>query len=164
MYFVLRPTQINFMSKVDLRSQSSSTRRYMIGKTTRLGRASHCCRQVVDRSGRTRPAQSKAPSSIVGEWLHDLPVASCGAKFVGEAVIRVAMERLVVNLCERHSCPCGAFVDAQGTHGSSRRPSNGRSICNQLNDLIRHALERANIPSVKETASLFRSSRINLLQ
>ena len=57
-----------------------------------------------------------------------------------------------------HSCPCGAFVDARGSHGLSCRRSAGRQTRHaQLNDAIHRALVRAGIPSTKEPVGLMRS-------
>ena len=59
--------------------------------------------------------------------------------------------RLRVNLCELHQCPCGKLVDARGTHGLSCKCGAARAIrYNQLNDIVRRALLRANILSVLE--------------
>ena len=64
----------------------------------------------------------------------------------------------VVNLCEPHPCPCGAPVDARGTHGlSCKRSPGGSTQHHQLNDLIWRALGRASVPSVKEPNGLLRS-------
>ena len=66
--------------------------------------------------------------------------------------------RLSVNLCEPHTCPCGAQVDASGTHGLLYKRSKGKMPRHQqINDLIWRALLRANIPAIKEPASLLRS-------
>ena len=54
-----------------------------------------------------------APHS--GDWLHAIPISSCGLRLDNEAV-RVAVGlRLGAKLCEPHACPCGAKVDPEGT-------------------------------------------------
>ena len=83
-----------------------------------------------------------APHS--SDWLHALPITACGLRLDDEA-IRVAVGlRLGVTTCVPHQCPCGAFVDARGSHGLSCKQAAGRSTRHhQLNDLIWRALERA---------------------
>ena len=55
-----------------------------------------------------------APHS--GDWLLALLISSCGLRLDDEAV-RVAVGiRLDLNLCEPHTCRCGAMVDARGLH------------------------------------------------
>ena len=97
-------------------------------------------------------------SPYSGDWLHALPVASCGTRLDNEAIWVAVRQSPGVNLCEPHMCPCNTFVDAKGSHGLSCKRSMGRSIHNhQLNDLIWRALMRASIPSVKEPAGLSHS-------
>ena len=65
--------------------------------------------------------------------------------------------RLGVNQCEPHQCPCGKLVDARGTHGLSCKRGTARAIRHyQLNDIVRRALVRANIPSVLEPSGMSR--------
>ena len=92
------------------------------------------------------------------EWLHALPITSCGLRLDDEAV-RVAIGlRLGLELCQAHLCPCGSQVDCLGTHGLSCRQSAGRATWHQqLNDLIYRAVRRADVPAVKEPAGLSRS-------
>ena len=92
-----------------------------------------------------------------GDWLHALPISACGLLLEDEAV-RVAVGfRLGAKLCEPHPCPCGADVDARGAHSLSCRRSSGRILRhNALNDLIRRALARADVPSTLEPAGLTR--------
>jgi hypothetical protein len=66
--------------------------------------------------------------------------------------------RLGVNLCHPHTCPCGSFVDARGTHGLACKQSSGRTARHHhLNDLVWRGLSRAGIPSSKEPSGLSRS-------
>ena len=97
-----------------------------------------------------------APHS--GDWLHALPISSCGLRLDDEAV-RVAVGlRLGARLCEPHQCPCDAKVDSEGTHGLVCRRSAGRTKRHHaLNDLVWRALGRANVPVVKDPAGLLRS-------
>ena len=109
-----------------------------------------------DRHHQARLLAVSAPHS--GDWLHALPISSCGLRLDDEAV-RVAVGlRLGARLCEPHQCPCGAKVDPEGTHGLACRRSAGRtSRHHALNDLVWRALGRANVPAVKEPAGLLRS-------
>lgn len=109
-----------------------------------------------DKHHQARLLAVSAPHS--GDWLHALPISSCGLRLDDEAV-RVAVGlRLGVKLCEPHQCPCGAKVDPEGTHGLACRRSAGRITRHHaLNDLIWRALGRANIPAVKEPIGLLRS-------
>ena len=99
---------------------------------------------------------ASAPHS--GDWLHALPLSTCGLRLDNEAV-RVAVGlRLGTSLCEPHQCPCGKQVDARGTHGLSCKPGAGRSIRHhQHNDIIHRALMRASTPSVLEPPGLSRT-------
>ena len=109
-----------------------------------------------DNHHRARLLAVSAPHA--GDWLHALPISNCGLRLDDEA-IRVAVGlRLGINLCQPHPCPCGAQVDARGTHGLSCRQSSGRtSRHHYLNDLVWRALTRAGIPSSKEPSGLSRS-------
>jgi hypothetical protein len=109
-----------------------------------------------DRHHQARLLAVSAPHS--GDWLHALPISSCGLRLDDEAV-RVAVGlRLGVKLCEPHQCPCGAKVNPEGTHGLACRRSAGRITRHHaLNDLVWRALGRANIPAVKEPVGLVRS-------
>ena len=50
------------------------------------------------------------------DWLFALSISSCDLCMCDET-IRVAVGfRLVLNLCEEHTCPGGAVVSVQGTH------------------------------------------------
>jgi hypothetical protein len=49
------------------------------------------------------------------DWLHSLPITSCGLRLSDEA-IRVAVGlRLGANICQPHACACDALVTARGT-------------------------------------------------
>ena len=95
-----------------------------------------------------------APHS--GDWLHALPISSCGLRLDDEA-IRIAIGlRLGTNLCEPHPCPCGENVDCRGTHGLSCRRDAGRVVRHHnINDLLCRAFTRAGIPTAKEPSGLF---------
>ena len=96
-----------------------------------------------------------APHS--GDWLHALPLVTCGLKLDNEAIIIAVGLRLGVNLCEPHQCPCGKLGDARGTHGLSCKRGAARVIRHhQLNDIVRRAFVRANIPSVLKPSGFSR--------
>lgn len=109
-----------------------------------------------DRRNQARLLAVSAPHS--GDWLHALPISSCGLRLDDEAV-RVAVGlRLGAKLCEPHRCPCGEDVDPQGTHGLACKRSAGRTTRHHaLNDLVWRALNRADVPAIKEPAGLLRS-------
>ena len=109
-----------------------------------------------DSHHRARLLAVAAPHA--GDWLHALPISSCGLRLDDEA-IRVAVGlRLGLNICQPHLCPCGTQVDARGTHGLSCKLSSGRMARHHhLNDLIWRALSRAGIPSSKEPSGLSRT-------
>ena len=110
----------------------------------------------IDNHHRARLLALTAPHS--GDWLHALPISTCGLRLSDEDV-RVAVGlRLGARLCEPHQCPCGANVDTRGIHGLSCKRSVGRTTRHHaINDLIWRALNKANIPSHKEPAGLLRS-------
>ena len=109
-----------------------------------------------DATDRARLLAVSAPRS--SDWLHALPISACGLHLDDEAV-RVAVGfRLGARICEPHSCPCGARVDASGIHSLSCKRSAGRaSRHHNLNEIIWRALAKASIPSIKEPPELFRS-------
>ena len=105
----------------------------------------------------TRLLASRAPHS--GDWLQAWPITACGLRLDDES-IRVAVGlRLGSRLCAPHTCPCGAEVDARGSHGLSCRRSAGRQTRHaQLKDAVQRALIRAGIPSHKEPVGLIPAS------
>lgn len=113
----------------------------------------------MESAGDTNRARILAVSAPhAGEWLNALPISSCGLRMDDEA-IRVAVGlRLGTRLCEPHTCVCGVKVDALGTHGLSCKRGSGRIGRHKLlNDILLRALNKANIPSIKEPTGLVRS-------
>jgi len=96
-----------------------------------------------------------APHS--GDWLHALPIASCGLRLDDEAV-RVAVGlRLGSNVCVPHSCGCGTLVDAHGSHAFICKRAPGRIARHQaLNDVVARAFVSAGVPVAKEPVGLAR--------
>ena len=92
------------------------------------------------------------------DWLHALPISSCGL-FLEDEAVRISVGlRLGAKLCEPHACPCGAQVDALGLHSLSCRRSAGRlSRHHNINDIIWRALTKAGVPSTKEPYGLSRT-------
>jgi len=92
------------------------------------------------------------------DWLHALPISSCGLRMSDED-IRVAVGlRLGTSICQPHQCPCGTDVDSTGIHALSCKKSSSRILRhNALNDLIFRALVKAGVPSAKEPPGLLRS-------
>ena len=112
--------------------------------------------RLPDRRSQARLLALSAPHS--GDWLHAIPISSCGLRLDNEAV-RVAVGlRLGAKLCEPHVCPCGSKVDPEGTHGLACRRSSGRPTRHHvLNDMVWRSLVTAGVPSIKEPAGLLRS-------
>jgi hypothetical protein len=92
------------------------------------------------------------------DWLHALPISSCGLRLSDEAV-RVAVGlRLGASICQPHQCPCGSTVDSTGTHALSCKKSSARiQRHSALNDLIFRAFVKAGVPSIKEPPGLLRT-------
>ena len=92
------------------------------------------------------------------DWLHALPIASCGLRLSDEAV-RVAVGiRLGAPICQPHQCPCGTLVDSSGSHALSCKRTSARILRhNALNEVIFRALIKAGIPSTKEPPGLSRT-------
>src|SRR5215470_11163679 len=58
-----------------------------------------------DDHGRARLLAASAPHS--GDWLHALPISSCGLHLDNDAVRIAVGLRFGSVLCEQHVCPCG---------------------------------------------------------
>jgi hypothetical protein len=99
---------------------------------------------------------AEAPHS--GDWLFALPMSSCGLRMDDET-IRVAVGlRLGTMICEPHTCPCGAVVTADGSHGLSCGLGPGRIARHAIiNDLISRSLTQAGIPNIREPPGLSRT-------
>ena len=96
-------------------------------------------------------------SPHAGDWLHAPPLTAVGLRLSDEA-IRVATRILIdTNLCQPHTCICGATVGARGLHGLACRKSTPRHIRHsQLNDIIWRAVKKAQISASKEPIGLLR--------
>ena len=104
-------------------------------------------------------ARLRAVSGIhASDWLHALPIASCGLRMDDETIRIIVGLRLGANICERHLCPCGVQVSENGSHGLSCTLGPGRIPRHaMLNDVVHRALTRAGVPSIKEPPGLCRS-------
>src|ERR1051325_6162423 len=117
------------------------------------------CNNILEQLKEVSRARFRASShSTSGAWPETLPVASIRLKMEDE-VVRVAVGlRLGLNLCEPHTCQCGAQVDAGGIHGLACKKSAGRHPRHGLlNDVVWRAMQRSQIPSTKEPLGLSRS-------
>jgi hypothetical protein len=105
---------------------------------------------------RARLLAAKAVHS--GDWLHAIPISSCGLRLNNEA-LRVAVGlRLGAELCQPYRCICNAAVDIGGSHALSCRRNPGRAQRHHfMNDLIWRSLSKAGFPSIKEPHGLLRS-------
>ena len=111
-------------------------------------------------SQRDKPRLLAVTSSYSGDWLHALPIASCGLRLENEdRPIRVAVGlRLGAALCQALQRPCGALVEVNGLHGLSYKLGSGKhSRQASINDIIYRAFYRADIPAVKEPTGLTRT-------
>ena len=92
------------------------------------------------------------------DWINASPITSCGLRLNDEAV-RVAVSlRLGADICQPHTCFCGAAVDVKRSHAQSCKRNNGRIIQhNNLNDIILRSLTRENIPATKKPNGLLRT-------
>ena len=99
-----------------------------------------------------------AASKHSADWLHAIPITSCGLRLDDNA-IRIAVGlRLGADICQPHTCFCGAHVDVRGSHALSCKRSSGRLIRhNYLNDIIHRSLSRAGIPATREPHGLLRA-------
>ena len=105
---------------------------------------------------RARPLAVSARHS--SNWLHAMPISSCGLRLENEDT-RVAIGfRLGTALCKPHHCSCGTLVDVTGLHSLSCKLSASKHARhNVINDLIAQAITLADIPCVKEPQGLSRS-------
>ena len=68
-----------------------------------------------------------AAAAHSGDWLHVVPISSCGLRLNNEA-IRVAVGlRLGSDICQPYQCDCGESVDTRGSHALSCKRNPGRS-------------------------------------
>ena len=65
-----------------------------------------------------------APHS--GDWLHVLPIASCGLRLDDESIHVAVGLRLGTDVCVPHVCGCGTQVDARGSHAFICKRAHGR--------------------------------------
>ena len=114
------------------------------------------CLSMTDNISKARLNAASAPHS--GDWLHAIPISSCGLRLDDEA-IRVAVGlRLGTRLCAPHTCVCNHPVDALGSHSLSCKKDGTRVLRhNALNEVIFRSFIRASIPASKEPAGLLRS-------
>jgi hypothetical protein len=92
------------------------------------------------------------------DWLYALPISSCGLRLDDEAIRIATGLRLGADICQPHSCTCGALVDARGAHAMSCKRGSGKiTRHNYINDIVQRSLARAGIPATKEPLGLLRS-------
>ena len=107
----------------------------------------------VSVSDRARLLAVSAPHS--SDWLHTLPLSSCGLRLNNEDIHVAVGLCLGTALCEIHLCPCGTLVDANGLHGLSCKSSSVKHArYANINDLVYHTLRRAEISTIMEPTDL----------
>ena len=96
-------------------------------------------------------------SSDSGQWLNALPVASVG-NLLDDDSLRIAVAiRLGADVCEEHTCRCGATVDRKGHHGLSCKYSAGRhGRHGAINQVVQRALSTIGSHAVLEPPGLDR--------
>ena len=99
-----------------------------------------------------------ASSKYSGDWLHAIPISSCGLR-LDDKVVRIAVGlRLGINICELHVCICGSIVDVRRSHALSCKHTSGRlTRHDHLSDIVLRSLTTAKIPATREPAGLLRS-------
>ena len=94
-------------------------------------------------------------TSHAGDWLHAPPLTAVDIRLSDEAIRVDICYRLGTNICQPHTCVCGATVDARGMHGLACRKSGPRHIRHsQLNDLIWRAVKKAQISASNDPIRL----------
>jgi hypothetical protein len=93
-----------------------------------------------------------------GAWLNALPCPSLGLA-LDDSSIRIAVGlRLGTTLCHPHNCVCGEAVDHLGTHGLSCVKKGGTfSRHSAINEIIKQACSKVNVPTLLEPPGLFRT-------
>lgn len=93
-----------------------------------------------------------------GDWLLALPISACGLRLDDEAVRVSVGLRLGAEICATHTCPCGATVEANGSHGLACPLGPGRAARHSvINDMVWRSLVKAGFPSNKEPNGLTRT-------
>ena len=112
----------------------------------------------VTASQRDKSRLLAVTSSHSGDWLHALPIASCGLRLENENIVVAVGLRPGAALCQAHQCLCRALVEVNGLHGLSCKLGSGKhSKHASINDIIYRACCRADIPAVKEPIGLTRT-------
>jgi hypothetical protein len=93
-----------------------------------------------------------------GAWLSALPCPSLGL-VLDDNSVRIAVGlRLGTPLCHPHTCVCGEPVNDLGTHGLSCVKKGGTfSRHSALNEIIRQACSKVNVPTLLEPPGMFRT-------
>jgi hypothetical protein len=108
------------------------------------------------QAGRARLIAAAAPHA--GDFLHAIPCSAVGTRMDDTSLRVVVALRLGATMCAPHSCVCGEQVDSNGTHGLACRKSAGRHMRhNAVNDLLKRALNSAEIPAILDPSSLSRN-------
>ena len=114
------------------------------------------CQTAITPAEIARLRAASAPHS--GDWRHVIPIASIGLKLSDNDLCIAIGYRLGSRICQPFRCICGVPMDDKGLHALSCRKSSARHVRHsQLNDVIRRALNRAQIPATKEPNGLDRT-------
>ena len=89
------------------------------------------------------------------DWLHPLPLSSCGLFLNKEAVRITVALRLGATMCLPHDCRCGQTIYALGLHCFSCLKNSGKHMRHSiLNNIVWWTMTRAKIQSIKEPLRL----------
>lgn len=92
-----------------------------------------------------------------GAWLDALPSPQLGTLLDKQSLQIAISLRLRSFICHPHTCVCGSEVDKFGHHGLSCAKNAGRIFRHScLNDIIKRALNAAEISCILEPPGLFR--------
>jgi hypothetical protein len=105
--------------------------------------------RAADDVSKARLLASASPHS--GDWLQAIPSPQLGTLMSDECFRIATALRIGGETGQPHTCPCGADVSTLGHHGLSCQRSAGRlSRHATVNDVIKRALQTAEVPSIKE--------------
>ena len=106
--------------------QSSSARQKTWDKPVTEREYTELLHRHTDNHDRARLLAAAAKHSA--DWLHAIPITSCGLRLDDEAVQIAVGLRLGADICQPHSCTCGTLVNVRGSHALSCKRSSGRLI------------------------------------
>lgn len=96
-------------------------------------------------------------NNFSGAWLTAVPNPNLGTLLNNDTMRTCVGLRLGANICQPHSCECGASVDQLGRHGLSCLYNKGKySRHSELNKILQQCLASINVSCRLEPDGLFR--------